>query len=62
MYTDLHVKYPLFLSDFKVTCIIAKNPQVSKCVQWEPSYFMQTDRRTDGRTGRHTDPYNMLTL
>jgi hypothetical protein len=54
MWDCLHVKYPLFLSDFNETWIFStdvrrklKHQVLSKSVQWEPSYFM----RTDGRTG-----------
>jgi hypothetical protein len=49
----LHVKYPLFLSDFNVTWILLKNCRKMliyqfswKSVQWEPSCFMQIDRKT----------------
>jgi hypothetical protein len=37
MYVGVHVKYPLFLSDFNETW----------SVQWEPSCSMQTDGQTD---------------
>jgi hypothetical protein len=57
MCIGLHVNYPLFLSDFKETWIFSKvfrkihRYQISwKSVQWLPSFFMRTDRRTDGRT------------
>jgi len=54
MYIGLHVKYPLLLSDVDEIWIFStdfrQNPQTSnftKCVQWEPSYFMRKDGRTD---------------
>jgi hypothetical protein len=55
MYIGLHVKYALFLSDLKETCIFCtdfrKNTQISNFMkirpQWEPSFSMQTDKRTD---------------
>jgi hypothetical protein len=43
MSIDLHVMYPLFLSDFKV----AKYHISCKSIQCEPSCSMRTDRRTD---------------
>jgi hypothetical protein len=53
----LHVKYPLFLSDFNETRISSTDfrktlkYQISwKSVQWERSCSMRTDRRTDGQT------------
>ena len=52
----LHVKYPLFLSDFNETWIFTtdfwkklKHQIWSKSVHWEPSCSMRTDRRTDMR-------------
>jgi hypothetical protein len=54
----LHVKYPLFLSEFNETWLfstdcrkILKNKISWKTVQWEPSCSM----RTDGRTDRHDE-------
>ena len=58
MYIGLHVKYPLFLSDFNETWIVETNflkilkYQTSwKSIQWVPSCSM----RTDGRTDRHDE-------
>jgi hypothetical protein len=51
----LHVKYPLFLSDFNTNLIFSKDfrkileYQISwKPVQWGPRCSMRTDGRTDG--------------
>jgi hypothetical protein len=49
----LHVKYPIFLSDFNVIWILSINLrkcsyQISwKSVQWEPSCSTQTDGQTE---------------
>jgi len=55
-YIGLHVKCPLFLSDFNGTLIfctdfrnIFKYEISRKSVQWEPSCHMRTDGRTDKR-------------
>jgi len=55
-YVGLHLKYPLFLSDFNETRISSTDfrrfliYQISwKSVQWEPSCSMRTDGRTDGQ-------------
>jgi hypothetical protein len=49
MYIVLHVKYPLFLSDFNETWIFSidfRNSHISrKFFQWEPSCSMQTGER-----------------
>jgi hypothetical protein len=54
MYIGLHVKHPLFLSDFNETLILSADftkilkYQISlESVQWEPSCFVRTDGRTD---------------
>jgi len=54
MNSSLHVKYPLFLSDYNETWICSTDfrkilkYQISwKSVQWEPSCSTRTDGRTD---------------
>jgi hypothetical protein len=54
MYIGLHVKYPLFLSDFNETWIFSadfrKNPKHQipcKPVPWKPNCSMRADGRTD---------------
>jgi len=55
MSVGIYVKYPSFVSS--LTCreyslqIFKKYSW--KSTQWGPSYFMWTDGRTDGQTGRH---------
>jgi len=56
MYTGLHVKYRLFLSDFNKTQFLStdlkKTPKYKiscKLVQWELGSYMGTDRRMDRR-------------
>jgi len=53
MYIDLHVKYPLFLSNFSETLIfltdfqkVLKHQISWKSVRWEPCYSMRTEGRT----------------
>ena len=57
MYTGLHVKYPLFLSDLNETRIFSLDfrtiirYQISwKSILWKPSCSVLTDRRTHGQT------------
>jgi aspartyl/asparaginyl beta-hydroxylase (cupin superfamily) len=57
MLKRLHVKYPLFLSDFIETWFFStefrqklKYQVSSKSVQWEQSCSMRTDGRRDGQT------------
>ena len=54
MYTHLHIKYPLLLSDFNENLIFSTDfrkifeYQISwKSVQWEPNCSMRTDGQTD---------------
>jgi hypothetical protein len=67
MYIHLHVKFPLFLSDFNKNLIFATHIgqvlsyQISwKSIQWEPSCSMQMDGQTDGRTEGHTDMMKLI--
>jgi len=67
MYVGLHVKYPVFLSDFNETWIfstdfrkIHKYQITLKTVQWKPSTFQRTDGETDGWTDRRTDMTKLI--
>jgi hypothetical protein len=64
----LHVKYPLFLSDFNEIWIssivfrkVWKRKISWKSVQWEPSCSMRTDGKTDERT-RHDEANIRLSI
>jgi hypothetical protein len=69
MYIELHVKYPLFLSDFNETwifsCDFSKNSQLPNFIRIHPvaaELFMRKDRQTDsvidGRTLRQNEASN----
>jgi len=58
MYIGLHVKFPLFLSDFKQTWFLSTDfrkiigYQIScQSFQWEPSWSMRTDRHNEANSG-----------
>ena len=59
MYTGLHVKYPLFLSDLKkkkkLDRFLQNTPisNFTKIFPWGPRGAMQTEGRTGGPTDRH---------
>ena len=64
----LHVKHPLFLSDFNETGTFSTNfrkllkYEISRqSVQWESSSSTLTVSRTDGRTNRLTDRQTDMT-
>jgi hypothetical protein len=64
-YIDLHVNWPLFLSDFNENWIfstafrkILKYQISCKSVRWKPSYSM----RIDGQTDRHDEANSFLFL
>ena len=64
MYIGLHVKYPLFLSDFSEASIFLTDfrqnleHQISwKSAQWEPE-LLHADRRIDKRADRQTDKHD----
>jgi len=52
-YIDLQVKYPLFLSDFNVTCIFStEKPQILNSIKICP-VGADLVMRTDGQKDRH---------
>jgi len=60
-YVGLHVKYPLFLSDFNENLNFlgrfSKNPHISNFVEIHPVgvELFHTDGRTDRQTDRHDE-------
>jgi hypothetical protein len=59
-YIDLHVKYPLFLSDFNESWIFftfSKNTKISNLMKIRPvgAELFHAEGQTDGRTDRRTD-------
>ena len=61
MWKHLHVKYPLFSSDFNETWIFSidflktlKHQISSKSVQWKPCCSVQVDRQTDRQKNGRT--------
>jgi hypothetical protein len=56
MYIGLHVKYPLFVSDFHKTSIFSRlrkilKRQISwKSVTWKPSSWMRTEKHNDAKS------------
>jgi len=60
MYIGLHVKYPLFLSDFNDTCIsrhIFENDKISNFMKIRPVgvKLFHAKRWTDGQRDRHDE-------
>ena len=62
MYIGLHVKYPIFFSDFNETEIFStdfqnthKTPITSKSIKWQPSCSMQVGGQRDRQTDRHDE-------
>jgi len=68
MFIGLHVKYPLFLSDFKENLIFSTDfqkilkYQISwKSIQWEQSCTMQMDRWRHDEAYRHLSQFSEVT-
>jgi hypothetical protein len=69
MYIGLHVKCPLFLSDFNETWIFwtgfrrkLKNQISWKSVQWEPSFSVWKDGRTERQKDGPTDMTKLIVV
>jgi len=58
MFIGIHVKYPLFFSDFNYALLFCTdvrkiiNYQIWKSIPWKPSCSMRMDRQMDGETWR----------
>ena len=56
MYIGLHVKYPLFVSDFHKTSIFSRLQKILKCqiswksVTWKPSSWMRTEKHNEAKS------------
>jgi hypothetical protein len=67
MFIDLHIKYPLLLSDFNETRVFStgmletlkyQNSRIS--VHWQSNCSMRTDRLTDRPTDGQTDVTKLI--
>ena len=67
MYVGLHVKYPLFLSDFNKTCVFSidfrKKVQILNFIKIRQAAanFFHADRQTEEQTGERTDRQTYMT-